>query len=341
MAKFASSTNALDLMDMVREVTLFASAEAPTAVTQRAFDDARRPAGHPDAPQAKSIAARLRLPWRDVLLAAHAGGSDGRNVASRRKGAGARHGLSLEQVLNALRIVASHREQESLARWQYKVSRERIVARDGRGRHGGRIARALPSLNTVDVLLDKEGLSWEGACDKAGLRPSDPSAYWSTRSLSWDDAIGVFIAHTGHAPQSVGQIRKWASEIDVPLKKGSRPVVQLVTAMQNDRQAAGFDPLPLAPKEMPFRGLPKLEGYGRRPESWNPTTIVLGLAAAVRRTPTNEILILSDLQALRDEYPDDGIPGQSTVISQAKKHHASFEQWRREAYELVKRGDAP
>lgn len=325
-------------MQIIRAVSLHASASDPTSVSTRAFDEARGPAGHADSPQAKSIASRLDLAWSDVLLAAYSS-SDLRSVAVRRKGRNARHSLSLEQVVNALRIVAQHRGQSSLTHAQYKAAREQIVERDRRGRHGGRMALALPSVNTITAALDKEQVTWEGACTSAGLQQAPGrAAQGAAGALRWDDAVGVFVSSTGHAPRSVDQIRRWAREVGVPLQDGSRPVQPLVGALQADRATAGLEPLPLAAKDMGFSDLPRPAGYGRpKPAAnWNPATIVLGLAAAIRRIPSNQALAAADLTALRSAHPDDGIPSHSTVSSHAKQHDASFEQWRREAYELVR-----
>jgi hypothetical protein len=61
------------LLRGVREVASIADAENPIQVSQRRFDDARRLSRtFADLPKARDIAWRLRMPWREVLLLAHA-----------------------------------------------------------------------------------------------------------------------------------------------------------------------------------------------------------------------------------------------------------------------------
>jgi hypothetical protein len=70
---FASEFDDLGLYMLVRLVAEFVTPDEPTLVTQASWDGAREPSGHPHAPSARAICARLAdrdgkpFPWRELL----------------------------------------------------------------------------------------------------------------------------------------------------------------------------------------------------------------------------------------------------------------------------------
>lgn len=177
-ARFQSRYDLRGLVDVVAAVARLADKARPEQVTQKQWDAARAQAGYADAPQARQVATRLKLPWPDVLALALSGADVDRTLG-RRFGEDEDPYLDTGDVRAALRAVALRLNKKTLLRPEYVAERERIMkAARGHWRHGSGIY--LPTIHQAERIAG----SWEAALALAGLNPQPPQARPGGLSIS-------------------------------------------------------------------------------------------------------------------------------------------------------------
>lgn len=193
MGRFARKLSERELLVAMRAVAEEASPGAPEKATQKAFDNAREPAGYPHCPRAQSIVERLSRPWPLALELAfnpNPGGQAAKEPGKKRK----RPLLTKAEIINALTLVARALSQEELTRAEYDRERERLVSSDERGwAHGGGASLVLPSSGVITAKMK----TWDQALELAGLGASElerEEVY--PNELALDD----FISDYGWAP---------------------------------------------------------------------------------------------------------------------------------------------
>jgi hypothetical protein len=154
------------LLKGVRELAALACPAAPTAATQRAFDDARvRSPTYTHIPAARQIAAELRMQWRDVLALAHEPDARHAHALGLRGREWAPEGwLTAERVRFALRLVAGRRGAVTLTMGAYDAERDALLAEDRRDWLHGRRLR-LPDAEAIRLASG----DWDAALRLAGL----------------------------------------------------------------------------------------------------------------------------------------------------------------------------
>jgi hypothetical protein len=333
------------LLGIVRTVSRHARRDDPLACTQAQFDAHAWAAGYDDVPQARSIAARLRMDWRRVLVVAHSPEEHWPRALSTADVDRSAHRISLEQALVALRHVSVYRASQELTRGAYATAREEIVAPGRRAyKHGGRGEHTLPTLNQIDSALDAAGVSWNEALERAGLR----APVWRKRGLRPDEAVSAFAEATGYVPRHYHQMRQWAWKAGVLM--GVFPSAEAraaIDALQNARAADGQRPLPEAPKdlvdsvqrtEQPIeRRAPRRGALDTR------EAVVRALATATFALQPGERLGQKSVNRIaRDVRSVDvlgwgptPVPMWKTVAGKAKKFDSTTDQLRAEAVQLA------
>jgi hypothetical protein len=186
---FASEYDDLGLYTLVRIIAEFVSPDEPTLITMAAWDAGREPSGHPHAPSARAICARLadrdgnRFPWRELLELVF---EPARNIeqthALRHRRPEADH-FTEQHLYYALRRVASELKTQSPGPDAYARKREQLIA-DDRRRGVDLLEELLPTVGQVERIAG----SWEAGLELAGLdsragngvrRPSGRRHHWT------------------------------------------------------------------------------------------------------------------------------------------------------------------
>jgi hypothetical protein len=192
VAKFAPSRYSdSELPGIVRDVCCWVDADDPLSVSQPRFDAARVDAGHPQAPTAKRICARLHLSWDEAKrLALNPGRNVDRTVGTR-TGKEDEPWITDEVCVAALRTVARRiGADEPLAPGRYETEVEHMLAADRRHYlHGHRLV--MPTIGQIEKRLGR----WPDALVRAGLPPTTWGG--SAAGMAWIDAIELCLEATG------------------------------------------------------------------------------------------------------------------------------------------------
>ena len=163
--------DALMLLRGVREVASHADPENPIQVSQRRFDATRQVSQRlAILPRAHRIAERLRMPWRDVLVLAHAPSSTHAHRLGRAQTEPEHDWLTTDLIAFALKLVALRLGVESVSPVQYRTERARLLREDHAAYLHGRQLR-LPSEDQIRVAMDGD---WDAALALADLAPRPP-----------------------------------------------------------------------------------------------------------------------------------------------------------------------
>jgi hypothetical protein len=189
--QLVSAYNDRQLFDAVEEIARFVSAEHPTEVSQRAFDDARALAGHPQAPSARAICARFgrdgkAIGWR-ILLERACGGGDGNRRAALHRRSIERPDLDQRHLVFALRLASRELEtEEGLPPIDYQGWRERRIAacrHRPHEHHDPLLPGLLPTVGQIERIV---GHDHDGDHDDED-EDEDVRQSALTRGDNWDD----------------------------------------------------------------------------------------------------------------------------------------------------------
>ncbi len=226
--------DALMLLRGVREVASHADPENPIQVSQRRFDDARqisRTFAH--LPRAKRIAERLRMPWRDVLLLAHAPASTHAHRLGRIQTEPKQDWLSEHFIAFALRLVARRLDVASVSPIQYRTEREKLMREDRAAFLHGRQLR-LPSEDQIRIAV---GGDWSRALALAGLTARSPHAGQADSTVELLERC--YAAH-GTEPSAL-ELRRFARANHIPWTPDrQRTWLESVATWKLDRRARGL-----------------------------------------------------------------------------------------------------
>ncbi len=157
----------LILLHGVREVAALANPNEPQAVTQRAFDAARkRSTTHANMPPARRITERLKLRWSVLLAVAHKSERwQAHELGAKSQGPTSLSWLTEEHVTAVLQLVAGRLTADTVSIRQYEAECEELLRVDrARWFHGRNLL-----LPTPRQIVTKVG-SWDKALRKAGLK---------------------------------------------------------------------------------------------------------------------------------------------------------------------------
>jgi hypothetical protein len=350
VARYQAQHSPRELMAVVAAVARAARPEKPEAVSMRAWDAAREPAGYEDAPRAHSIAQGLEVPWRELVRIALDRPDDAWRQLGHAASDKGRHGVGLERVLVALRQVALARRQETLTRADYSDGRDAILAPARRAKHPD-AEDGLPRLELIDNLIRRLGFDWDELLRRAGLAPSTRGLY---KGLEAEPAVRLMAEDLGAVPEGLNALTRWARARGVALRGDRRTgkpdggpmrgadVRQAIRELQRERKATGAKPLPVASAEQvrdaeklpPISdpGVPKARVVAPR---WNRERLIDGMAEAVRRLAGKQL----DQRSLKEEAKlgrlqgDTTVPSYSQVYNHLRKHYKdeTFAEWVAEA----------
>lgn len=339
--RFQSKYTPGELVEAVRVVSAVACPEHPASCTQTQFDAARDPAGLPELPRARAIAARLHISWGYLLEVTHDPDRNAWKTITAQRGNQGRKGFTLDEIYAAMRHVAGYLGQPTITRADYERGRELIVAADRRAyRHGGHGTRILPDINQVDGHLRSRGVKWTEALQAAGLQPHRPKAHAALTPL---EATRRYADENGYAPRGLAQLRKWGAAAGEAVKEHRAPEMRDALAQVNaEREAAGQPPLEPTPRGFTFAHIVRRENASapKRSRGRSKAELIGGMARAMHYLQPGENLGIRELKRIARDHAGQDIPSSSTISAQAKKRGETFVQWRDEAAALFRRQEA-
>jgi len=325
VARFQAQHSPTQLLDIIRVVSRTADPDQPEKVTQRAWDDARTDAGHPDAPRAHSITQRLQVPWSRLLVIANGNPDDALRALRQTASDKGRKDLALHAVATAMRQAATRLSAGTLNRGDYQRARQQILA-GTRKPPARRVAeRAMPTLTSIETVLAQNQMSWDDGLNMAGLQP--PPAAGSVAGLDEEAATRAFVADIGKLPANGTQIRKWAASRGVSLQH------HLVSARLKDAanliQAETDEPIQVAGRGEHHTA--STDGAGadapaRRVREWAKPQVIAGMAKAITLLGPGQQLTQRSIKEVARDHPGQGIPSWSVVHRCRTRHHRE-ETW--------------
>jgi len=249
-SRFRSSYNVGQLPSLVRVIALAADPVDPLGLSQRRFDAARASAGHPDAPSARQICARLGRGWREVLALALEQNSPDRALG--RQDGEIAELLSEKEIVAALRTVLAG--EAGTGPDDYERARSRLLRADRRRRHGRRL-----TLPTAAQITRSAG-SWNAALALADLTPPQRGgpAPALERLLN---QIERYLQAEGALPGK-RELGRWLEARGEPVTRPPMPWQKCLEALRRRRGAAGL----WTPSRASRHGVPgrPRKGAGRR-----------------------------------------------------------------------------
>lgn len=193
--KFKSRYDKNALYPLVADVCRFVNTDEPESVSQPDFDRSRAAAGHPNAPSARAIYGRLKMPWEEIKQIA----LDPARSVAHTEGAAHRvdsRKLAPEEIHFALNRVARELGLRTFGFFEYARCRMTLIAADKRRhREQGVIEGLLP---TAHQIFHQCG-SWNDALATAGLDPY--TQVRGKKAISIEEAYDLVIELTGAAPE--------------------------------------------------------------------------------------------------------------------------------------------
>jgi len=314
------------VLALVRRVASHAKAQEPTAVSKRQFNDARRPAGAPECPEASNLCRRFASSWPALLELAFRGPTSVKTAAvrGRAKSAHEGEGVSRETALTALAIIAARLQVRTLRPTDYEEAR-RALLQAARGERRRALADRLPTVGQFRPLGD-----WDELLVAAGLE-GRPLAIYTPPSVPVEDAVVRFLVAQGYLPHRKEMMR-FARERGFALQAVPASeydaVHARVRALRSEqglwtppgRPARGRKPPwvesddpPTADEGMPARLLR---------HHWTLARVTDGLRLALHRLGPGEELNQPTLRRLAKTDRD--IPAASTVTRIAKENGTTF-----------------
>lgn len=341
MPPFQPKHSDLELLEIVRAVSVVADPDSPATVSQTTWDESRAKAGHPDAPLARTISAdRFGVPWPRVLRIAHGNLDDALRALGNAAADKGRKGVTLPRIATALRQVATRLDKPGINRREYKDGRESIIL-TSRGPARTAARRSLPELTQVETVLKQNEMSWEAGLVFAGL---EVPILGSIPGLSADASVRLFAVTKEKVPRTRTQLRRWANHHGIACARMQQPAFEAaVAALQDERAAAGLAALPAAPKDEDLaEPVPVVapDAPAKRAKEWDDKEAVIrGMAKAVRLLRGKQLTQRSLKETAR-KHPGRGIPGYSQVDSCRQKYYPgeTWRQWVTEATTLAKSG---
>jgi hypothetical protein len=225
----------------VREVSLLASPQAPTEVSQRAFDAARpRSASFKDIPAARNIAAILRIPWSDVLTLAQEPIGVQNHRLSRKQTSAEQDWLTDDHIAFVLKLVAQRLNVTTLTTSQYRMGREAILKIDrARWLHGGQLL--LPTHTQIRFAAG----DWDKALALADLA-SRPGLGDQGLAKPAPGTVEVLErCYEAHGAQpSAAELRTFARANGIPYRKNAdKTWLEAISEWKANRRAKGL-PVP-------------------------------------------------------------------------------------------------
>jgi hypothetical protein len=341
-------------MAAIRDVCRLVNPDSPTEVTQDDFDDNRERAGHDDLPTARQIADRLNMSWRALLDVAFDKARHDGQALGRAQGDLGRKGITLDDCVRAVQLVARRLTVPSLDRSGYRDGRRTILKSDSQAwRHGGDGVKLLPTLDQIDYVVAREQERdetaenvapdpasgseagkrerWNWLLERAGLEASGPD-----RSAPLEDMVARFAETFGYLPAGRNMLCTWVRDVcgerfrNVP----SEAVQKAGRTLNRGRAAGGLKRLPAAPRGFDVRAGARPPAIPRRApqkHDWDKDSFVAGLEKAIPHLGPGEHLTQRTVKRIARDHPGEGIPSYSTIYRRAPDLGTTFDELCEEA----------
>lgn len=303
--RFRSAYNLRQLVDVVVDVAGKRGADVEPAarrLTQRHFDALRVDAGHPEAPSARQICARLGIGWDAVLELALERDDADRSIGVL-EGVDRDEDLSLEVVVEALALIAGRLGQASLIPLEYRAECERLQGEQARRhRHGQQIE--LPTIGQIEHLL-----GWDRALALAGLEPRAPRPRRLGTPLA--EALDRVIDLYGALPTKP-ELACAAMAVGISLAREPwRPAIEDLR-IRRRRAGKWTPPRPPRPDERP--------DYDVLPPGFDgPLDLGEGARRRAPRAHTVEV-VEEAMRAFLSELPSKEAPTQQRYLAYCRRH---------------------
>lgn len=285
------------LIEVVGEVLRHANSERPATVSQSRFDQARRPAGHPDCPTARACTMRLRLGW-DALkkLALDKNRSVVQTLVAAHRSEPAEH-LDERHVFFALRYVARHADLEAPQRDEYAAARRQLLAA-ARRRGDDTLAELLPTVGQIDRICNDD---WDDALHEAGLArttkagPDAPPP--RPKGMPVSEVLTHFVKANGWWPTNQ-VLREFSRQLDIIMGSPSAQPGDKQRADASALLAAEGWPLPTSDKpprdaasreiKLPAGGIPGAPSRSEGDRKWTKEACIDAMVRWLDRFPRGE-----------------------------------------------------
>jgi hypothetical protein len=235
-------------------VCAYASPSKPTTVTERAFEAAKAPAGHPNTPRPDKITRRLGMPWAELLETVFAKDRDlGRTIGTRARRDEAK-ALTMSQAVTSIRKIAPLIPDDQITMVGYQAKFDELVAADRRRyAHGGRVEYSLLTAEQIDYAV-----GFQKALRAAGFASATPSGKPGWRL---EEAIEYFIDQEGYVP-SREYLVEWGKHVRRSIEQVNRfPEARDRVLTDRKRRRRQTPPPPPRRKDRPpFKTAP-FEGF--------------------------------------------------------------------------------
>lgn len=207
-------------------------------MSQRRWDQAREQSGRfAGLPLARDIARRLALPWREVLLLAHAPTEQHAHRLGRAQTRPEQDWLTDEHIAYALRTIAARLGTDTLTPAQYRAERARVLAvSDTRWLHGRRLR--LPTDEQIRLAAG----DWDRALALARLdrRPGRGDQGYGRHALTTGELLERCYQAHGTEPSAL-ELRRFATANGIPWNPDKdRTWLQSLAAWKDDRRTQGL-----------------------------------------------------------------------------------------------------
>ncbi len=230
----------LVLVGLIREVAEASGVLEPKAISERAWDGAKATT-NVEAPTARSIAARLCVPWPKLREIAFMD-EPGRSIAlGRAIGEKAQDWLTPEYISFALNLMARRRGKRTVNPGEYEQERAVLLSQDrAHWLHGGRLK--LPNTNQIEVTSG----GWSPALRAAGLEDSRSPEYERQRVLpnTLDILERCYEAHGCQPTQ--GECETFARANGIPFPRRKQGWNSYLSEWRERRRERGL-PIPDGP----------------------------------------------------------------------------------------------
>ena len=335
------------LLDAIAAVCSYAARPNPadpdatpkdwTCISERDFNDARAPAGHPRLPTAAHCARRTGLKWSLLRVEVHDPDHGWRRIRQRRRNPNRPHVLADDAA--ALRAVARRRGVAWLRRHEYDQTAAEINAERKRAwRHGGK-DDLLPSCDQLGWV------AWDELHRAAGLDvPSPPK---TPNGVSRIDATEQFLIECGFLP-TMEVLVSWMKGQDLAMARSETRYSDDIEAWRSRRAERGLWTPPRtlrAPhsttilEHMDATPTSNLEGPPARRKRWLDEEILHGLVKALdelARLDPPKTFTSRAYKAHVSGRPD--LPSMGAIQRLAQRRKTTVEAIRAEAARRAVRG---
>lgn len=316
-----------ELLETVRAIVLTVDPDWPEDVTRTRYDRARKTSDWPEAPSAQALERRWKITWEQLLRVLFSEETDAEISILRRTMKVRRAGLTLDDAVYALRLVALRLGVKTLTAAQYDAEVEAIEREGGTTSssavHAHSETERLPRSADIERALREEGRGgWTVALEAAGLAPTRPRS--STKVLSAEEGVHAFLSEIGCLPWSRPALHRYTRAKGLPITTVTSFPAAVKAARTSWQQMGRWTPATAPPPEQrPEINVERVSveegGYKRWDKTSTTEEVVEGLVFAYREAHRQGVeLTQPRLRELAGKHHE--VPQPSFVQRHATQH---------------------